>query len=386
MRAKLLIFSMFFIISSCGSEEAFLDPIYENALENVLTLELSFGDEGLPDEFLIARDAGHLFWVMATADDSGNFYLFDEKMIKVYDKDGKAKTTIGRPGEGPGEFSSGRFEALPTVSPTGYVTVLNDHGMYKDYNMYDPQYKFLKTVNRIPKIFGTQYRCEVFSLSESEYIRENYDNKESGNLQITTFSIEHIKNNEKKVIVSYDVTTDIIQGRSRESIPHGKLFWEALPGRKIAFTFSWKDEIYSDEGNFYIIHVNDLDSGEHQEIKRQFEPVPLPEYMDEHLEINNIKNMEAITHAFFDGKIMYAFTSIKKKIDENRYESLVDVIDLENCKYLRSVYLPEWGDILAIKGGYAYLNGVTYKYKGQSIWDKFSVIEKYKIDPAVYGK
>lgn len=81
---------------------------------------------------------------------------------------------------------------------------------------------------------------------------------------------------------------------------------------------------------------------------------------------------------FFDGPVMYAFTNTTIERVENSYEYLVDVIDVENEKYIRSIYLPSYRNILAIKNGYAYVGGKSD--------EGFPEIQKYKIDPVVYNK
>ncbi len=58
-----------------------------------------------------------------TNDDDGNVYLLDSQLneVKIFDKDGAFVRTIGREGEGPGEF---RFPSSVFFVPTGEVGVL----------------------------------------------------------------------------------------------------------------------------------------------------------------------------------------------------------------------------------------------------------------------
>ena len=73
-----------------------------------------------------------------------------------------------------------------------------------------------------------------------------------------------------------------------------------------------------------------------------------------------------------DGKFIFAFTYeyVKGK------GIIVDVFDSEKEEYICSVYFPF--EYPVIKNGYAYEPGINE--------EGFTVVEKYKLDPAVYGK
>lgn len=246
-------------------------------LTDVLTFELSFGAEDLPDEYLLAMiSISLLVHYVVTVDNENNVYVFDENRLKVYDENGKPKAIIGGPGEGPGEFLPTFFNrAMPTVGPNGYITVFN-FGLNTFYNMYGPQHKFVKRVNKKPMVTGKRHNCKVITINEDEYIGEVFENHPKGNLLTRTFSIEYSKNEEKITVASYDIATDVIYRGDHKSLPNtGDLFWDLLPGRKVIYTHTRQDEIYTSEGNFYIIHIYDLDSGERKVFKKRFTPVTL---------------------------------------------------------------------------------------------------------------
>ncbi len=69
-----------------------------------------------------SADAALLQPTDLTVDDAGNIYVLDQKagMIKAYDRDGKLLRTIGRKGQGPGEFQKPRDIGL---TPRGELMV-----------------------------------------------------------------------------------------------------------------------------------------------------------------------------------------------------------------------------------------------------------------------
>ena len=67
-------------------------------LTDVLTLELSFGDKDLPDEYLLANPRG------IAVNDEGDVFVTDEDRVKVFGDDGKEKAIIGRNGRGQESF------------------------------------------------------------------------------------------------------------------------------------------------------------------------------------------------------------------------------------------------------------------------------------------
>ena len=75
------------------------DPLYgEIKLE--LELDLSIGGD--------VADENYIFYSIreVEVDEQGNIYVLDSRQcrIQIFDKDGKYLQTIGRKGEGPGEF------------------------------------------------------------------------------------------------------------------------------------------------------------------------------------------------------------------------------------------------------------------------------------------
>ena len=167
-------------------------------LDNVLTLVLTFGAEGLPDEYLIVgnQTSGSLYGMtgpIIAVDNNNNIYVLDEYKVKVYDPNGKPKAIFGGKGMGPGEFAN-----LPlgperiTVSPTGFVTVYNER--WFGYNVYNPQYKFVKIIFKdyyqdTKTGFQSIYINLAFTINENEYTGVCMIDSIKDYLNYTTFNL-----------------------------------------------------------------------------------------------------------------------------------------------------------------------------------------------------
>ncbi len=75
------------------------EPLY-GEIEFELELDLSIGGEEFDENYNFMRVSD------VEVDDEGNIYVFDSRQYRIqkYDRDGKYLQTIGRQGEGPGEF------------------------------------------------------------------------------------------------------------------------------------------------------------------------------------------------------------------------------------------------------------------------------------------
>ena len=137
MRTCLLLLTTPFILAAC---EADADPSTEGpatvtetigdttvvrtlsgsvwGAEATLVPEVSIGELDGPEEYLFG-------WVFSIAvDDDRNVYVFDYQAqhVGVFDSAGDHVETLGRPGEGPGEFN--RAEAIALL-PDGRLVVRN---------------------------------------------------------------------------------------------------------------------------------------------------------------------------------------------------------------------------------------------------------------------
>lgn len=368
-----------------------------------ITFERTIGDNNVPDEYLIGENRynrGSLYYTLnMDVDSNDNVFIFNEFKIKVYDKEGNAKMIFGGRGQGPGEFQGNYNSGLPTVGPSGYITMFNESGD-RFYNLYDSYGKFIKIINRREYVSGQQFNCKTIAISEFENVYESFKVIKKDELRITTFSLIHSNNDEKSIIASYEVPTGLTVERSLTFIPNnGDLFWDIIPGGKVCWTHSRYDEIYSDEGSYYIFHIYNLTNGKKSDYKLQFNPVLFEDYKgrigqdfvvtggnfekiknkrDEYLKRRDYKYCEAVEKVFFDGFLAYVFTNTTREKEKNEFEYKVDIINLDTGKNINSVYMPLLDEYKLIKNGYLYLIGRNS--------EGFICIKKYRIDPAVYRK
>jgi len=185
----------------------------------------------------------------------------------------------------------------------------------------------------------------------------------------------------------------------------GELFWELLPDGNIVYVNTMEDEVNEQGNSFYTINVIDLSGSIIKQIKHKFNLVNLPEdYFEERSrdfpsgmpasfkkqqedrEKNKVmlakakKYYASIMTMKVDGSYVFLFPYEEKdnleEPSERRKDRLTDVFNLDAETYVTSVTFPFIPYV--IRNGYAY-----ERHYGQ---DKFTVINKYKMDPAVYGK
>jgi len=111
-------------------------------------------------------------YIVFNTDDEGDFYItdWDRKRIQKYSPDGEFLLTIGKRGQGPGEFgnlSIARFDSRQRL----YVTDIANHRI----NFFDKAGNFLEQIT-IPDVFENlyinskgQYISSRSRFAESEY-------------------------------------------------------------------------------------------------------------------------------------------------------------------------------------------------------------------------
>jgi len=400
MKRISVLMAIIIVFFSCSKESAFRVPD-QRIIENARTFELSFGNDEKSGDFLLAEPSLH---DCMGVDKEGNLMVVDENRIKVFDINGKPLKIIGRPGEGPGEFNSVDWIQ---VSPDGFYCVYG--GLYNDQiHLFKPDNSFIKKL-----IFSTSQNYndileknnmrrtrrpnKTFFLNEGKllYIIDAID-RDKGPWPSKTYLF--YENPDTTIMITSYPKTNIIQlAASSLYVPDnlGIFCCSLLPENRIVYIHSYVDTKISENSALYtltILSLNNLEKSYiiHSYIPQKLKKSPM-QYPNEYLKtnknaanemkkhneiINEViakrKYSASLSKILTDGDYIFAFTYQKK----DSLTVLTDVFDSRTGEYTASVYIPY--DICVIKNGYAYkINNFIKK-------NTFPLVEKYKINPAVY--
>ena len=379
----------------------------------LLSYELSFGSEqyGTPNKYLLISSG----WRSMDINSKGEFIIGDEYSIKVFDAHGKAIKIFGNKGQGPGAYEEESPELF--ISPNNYLTVINS-SFYPVYTIYSPEYKFVNTERIVlpdtaityikektlvtdgNKILSAVNKVWAYNEKECVYIfRLNISDK------YFVFCLYKYDNVYKPLFIfkNPNVLTYSWGGvDAMFSDDIGTYDIYIMNNGKIMYYTSEDDLYVSDTEGYYILHIVSVYTGEEKIIKQKYAPVlyPEPETLEEFYKKaygkryeNKIKNMikEEIEYCVkrkyvpslewisFDGNYIFAFQ--KRQYGNNIIFSTkenydVDIFDMLEQKYIKTVKLSQL--YLTIRYGYIYISGKDSKGYG--------IINKYKINPSVYGK
>ena len=409
MNSRICIFILLTaLVANCGKEADMPSYRSEEIIDNVFTLELTFGDKDVPDEFLLANP-----FSPAVAD-NGDIIVSDESRLKVFDNDGNPKKIIGRPGQGPGEFKGfpGAY-----VMENGIISVTDFDKSSGRVILYNPDYSFIDTKDfknnalyknlAKEKGWGEILFTGMYGYSKDDILvfTQSFSGGIGDERKYYYLTLHQQGENIDTIVESLDENTFNAGKFSVAIFEKGRLVSAILPGRKVAYSETHKDKILENGTWYYFIHIYDLDTQERKQIKRPYNPVAIPDSvihppLKEGYDGDRIiggrvtpegkitftakerdkKRSEllkelgiypAIQGLFSDGNLLFAKTYEYVKGKGYVYE----IFDIETGSYLRSAYFP-FNAVL--KNGYAYRI-----LKGSDI---FPVVEKYKVNPAVYGK
>jgi len=329
----------------------------------------------------------------------------------VFDQNGKEKTIIGRPGQGPGEFGS--IDNI-SISDDGLITVLDNTG----FNLFAANYKFIRKIRYRNLPLYANYKKEndfislfspndVYSLNDSERVVRIAARKELKDDRNLVEVMALVYENADTLIELAEYAPDNIRGLREMAwiaIPgatsmrtvYGEGFYDLfavlLPNKHVAFMHTFYDAKEENNEFAYTINIVNLANLQKSQITKSYEPFDIKKelssgryneanekFLKANLEVR--KYFPPLSSLLYDRKLLFAVHDVgpvgKYNLKEGEsFEVLTDIFDVETFTYLRSAYFPDTPEI--IKNGYAYNIGVNE--------DGFIVLEKYKIDPAVYGK
>ena len=400
LKSKYSILLALAVIAGC-SDRGSVDTGAVAPLEDVLTLELTFGDKDLPDEYLLARPRS------MAVNDAGDIYVFDEYKLKVFNSAGIEKTLIGRRGEGPNEF---RSASGVWIGPTGLIAA----GSGSNYNLYSPDNEFIaKYVFRNSRIFNTMQEednlrfspREIIPLDDSNRLLRGSGNFLSGDATTTPLRkdlLVQLSDETVTIVAIYDVTNQTGDTRVRMNHPYlGEFHWGYLTNNSVVYTHTGYDKTIDEFESSYTLSVVDLDNTGKHEISIPYEPVEIPDSLFEKTDLGDIlgvggtvrisgvvlvssgglldqikddlrkaKYLPAISNLLTDRKYIFSFIFHK----DFPGQEVAQVFDSETLEHISTVVFPAKPNV--IKNGYAYI--IATNDEG------FFVVNKYKIDPAVY--
>ena len=125
--------------------------------------------------------------IMVNADDEGNIYVtdWDKKLIRKYDRNGKYLLTIGRPGQGPGEFSNisvARFDKAGNIYVLDFsarkIVFFDPNGKYLNQKIFLAGFADLRLTHadtylglqsRWSEISGIKQHAEIHGIFDSRF-------------------------------------------------------------------------------------------------------------------------------------------------------------------------------------------------------------------------
>jgi len=389
----------------------FLSPAYSQKttiLDNIFTLELTFGDKNLPDEYLLARPSSYDI----AAAPNGDIIVPDEYKLKIFDSNGKPKKIVGGQGQGPGEFT---LYPIVSAAINGNICAITP-----DYiNVYNNQYEFVNSknlkndpvINQYVKEKGFQWFkiTRIIPFSQEDMLIYASNKPALSTLLVdknVCYSLLLYKSRNDLFPVVESLSEEYYNdGKMLINIPvpeTGRLIYTELPGKMIAFSDSRIDKIFENSKWYYFIYTYDIANRQKKTlIKREYEPAAFPDSLlhpekakgyngndiiwsignrsftrkemnEKKTEIlNKLKYFPPISNIFYDNNVIF----VRLNMYEKNKGYVVEIFDSETGKYLRSAYFP----FMPVVN-----NGCAYRIiRGGNV---FPYIEKYKINPAVYGK
>jgi hypothetical protein len=358
-------------------------------LDNVFTLELAFGDKDLPDEYLLVRPFG------VVINTNGDIIISDEARLKIYNTNGKPKRIVSRKGQGPGEFSATPFIY---ISEDGYLSAY-DRGR-PILNIFSLDYKFIEQINYLNSELSNKLKTD-FNFEEF-IISVIYPYNDKTNIVIGEWTIYKSPINKKTyfAIKTYGNECSFIYKFEKFSNP-GELplpdkvgipLYVMLSNYRIAYIDAKEDKVLENGKWYYKITIINFKTGEKNEIKHQYTPVAIPDsivhpkidftdrmskerYKKLSDALEKLKYWGPLQWLASDGDYIFAYRCEYDK--DKKY--VADVFKSSENKYICSVYFPYIPYMFTdFKDGYA--------YRIKSSADEYPQLEKYRIDPKVYGK
>jgi len=287
----IITFSLLILFNACGEQKAHgkrtieedngvtvvknplepLNPELQIIFEEDLTIGVEEGDENYMFGSLV---------VMNT-DDEGNFYVTDgdRNTAKKYDSNGKFLRSIGRPGQGPGEFQN-ISEVRFNIEGNIYLNDVKNHRisfLSKDGN-------YLRVI-KVPSVFE-----RVVINSKGFYIAMNADNIELGQGKKWDYVYGLFDDNFNLIAEFLRLPQEVNAQSKKNEDSIVKVFADLLSGMAfepfVNYVLDKNDLIYFGYPRNYEIKVYSSEGKLMNIIQRDFEPVEISERNKEYFEQN----------------------------------------------------------------------------------------------------
>jgi hypothetical protein len=230
-------------------------------------LVLEFGDENLPDEYLIANP------VDVSVTHSGDIIVSDEYKMKIFDKNGNPKQIIGSSGQGPEEFSS---FPIVYISETGYISVT--HGAY--YSTLTPDYEFIEKKN----IFTGNILKKAYEGLNRTHGQLHYMNTFGPSEKVFVIRVRTINLNESVYVIIYqngdELKTINCLTNENDNWPVSQVcnvVMSFLNKKRIVYGKNYEFKTLKNSQCELSLFIQGFSDSVKKEMKITYNPVPLPE-------------------------------------------------------------------------------------------------------------
>lgn len=314
--------------------------------------ELSIGEEEVDENYMFNQPRS------VKAAEDGSIYVLDGRdiCIKVYDREGKYLRTIGRQGQGPGEFSSGSL----------YFDIGSDEKIYimdcrnSCVIIMDKDGAFIHSFRLPGRLFGEMETDK----NNFIYFERKFRDEEARKTSI------HRYNSTGDEILNYGtfkIVQPVIQRRTKTSI--------SSTVSRIAATTVWtvdqEGKLYAGYGDKYQISVYNPNGSLSFKFGRDYPPIANKNYDGTPLRPKYIGVFNVITRHWFFGENgnLWIETPSKEDIEEIVY----DIFSPKGI-YLKRTHLKY--RILHFKDGKAY--SIVTTDEGFKVVKRFRMIEQGK--------
>ncbi|MFC1725170.1 6-bladed beta-propeller [candidate division KSB1 bacterium] len=269
LKKSLFVILLIILFISCSSNEYPMDIKYENGIKVVNNPDfpklktkevkqkelLSIGEEEGEKEYNFFRISD------INIDGKGNIYVVDwsEREVRVFDKDGNFVKTIGRSGQGPGEFSE---PSRIFINSENIIYVFDSQNGLR-VTRFSSGYEYIdhKTFGFGKVLIGIDNEDDLFLTNRLDW--EYYTGKEKR-------SFERLDQNGE--IISTLVT---LEGQNGTPVPDGGLWRTGYEHGAINYALKSNGDLIAGSSDKYIFSVYDKFGNLKMKFGREYEPIPV---------------------------------------------------------------------------------------------------------------